>query len=155
VNHAPRTDVLLVAVAGDKETGMRNNDDVARAARRLLQPLLDSRVEAVAKLAAAAGEVDTAEAAVAAARQRTTRARASYQERRREALGAGWRNPELESLGLPAQYARPAPQRRHTASPAPPAPGRVKTDASNGREPTTPPADAEDQTALPKPRIQD
>ena len=129
-----------------------NRRAVADAARKLLAPGIQQKVDLASALADAVLAALAAEDAFQAAEQHLQACRTAYAERYRAALSGGWSDAELTQLDLPVEALEPGPRRpprRRTRVKAvadqPPAPAddgppTAGHGAQNGR---TAPADAD------------
>ena len=145
-----------------------NRRAAADAARKLLAPRIQQKVDLVSELVDAVLAALAAEDAYRAAERHLQACRAAYVERYRAALSGGWSDAELTQLDLPVEALGPGPRqppRRRTPVKAvadqPPAPaedGPPMADHGAQHEQTDPadadpgPADAGALTTQPAPR---
>jgi hypothetical protein len=88
-----------------------NRRAAAEAARRLLAPGIQQKVDLVSELADAVHAAIAAEDAFQAAEQHRQACRTAYAERYRAALSGGWSDAELTQLDLPIDSLEQGPRR--------------------------------------------
>ncbi|MFF2772898.1 hypothetical protein ACFVUP_37945 [Streptomyces bacillaris] len=87
---------------------MSTQNDLAGAARRLLEADIDARVDAVRKASEAATEAEHAEA-------RHRAAQAAHEAAWKDALTVGWNERELQRIGL-RPPGKPSPRRNRAGA---------------------------------------
>ena len=132
-----------------------NRRAAADAARKLLAPGIQQKVDLVSALADAALAALAAEDAYQAAEQHLQACRTAYAERYRAAVSGGWSDAELTQLDLPVealeQGPRRPPRRRtpaKTVADQPPAPAETAR-----RRPTTAPRTGKPIRLMPTPAL--
>jgi hypothetical protein len=88
-----------------------NRRTVADAARKLLAPAIQQKVDLATALADAVHAAIAAEGAFHAAEQHLQACRTAYAERYRAAVSGGWSDAELTQLDLPVEALEPGPRR--------------------------------------------
>jgi hypothetical protein len=136
-----------------------NRRAAAEAARRLLAPGIQQKVDLVSELADAVHAVIAAKDAFQAAERQLQACRTAYAEQYRAALSGGWSDAELTQLELPVEFLEQGPRRpsrRRSAvkdvADQPPAPAEDGPPAADdgAQKGQTTPADADPDAANPR-----
>jgi hypothetical protein len=114
-----------------------NRRAAAEAARKLLAPGIQHKVDLVAELADAAHAAIAAEEAFQTAERHVQACRTAYTERYRAALSGGWSDAELAQIDLPVEFIEQGPRR----PPRPRTPAKAPT-----KQPSAPPEDGPPKT---------